>query len=196
MGSQWLETASSHYNSWLLLSDRRTTGYGTCRLKAQRRVTPAKCRSSSTTSSRRRSQRSSPTWSTRPSAGSQWVHRVGRVDHSEYTGWGGWITVSTQGGEGGSQWVHSVRWVEGAEILTYLEYKAFHRITVSTQCGEGGSQWVHRVGRVDHSEYTGWGGWITVSTQGGEGGSQRVHRVDRVQRSSPTWSTRPSAGSQ
>ena len=27
-----------------------------------------------------------------------------------------------------------------AEILTYLEYKAFRRITVSTQGGEGGSQ--------------------------------------------------------
>ena len=26
---------------------------------------------------------------------------VRRVDHSEYTGWGRWITVSTQGGEGG-----------------------------------------------------------------------------------------------
>ena len=35
--------------------------------------------------------------------------------------------MSTQGGE-------------GAEILTYLEYKAFRRITVSTQGGEGGSQ--------------------------------------------------------
>ena len=30
--------------------------------------------------------------------------------------------------------------VEGAEILTYLEYKAFHMITVSAEGGEGGSQ--------------------------------------------------------
>ena len=28
---------------------------------------------------------------------------VGKVDHSEYTGWGEWNTVSTQGGQGGSQ---------------------------------------------------------------------------------------------
>ena len=28
---------------------------------------------------------------------------VGRVDHSEYTGWGRWIAVSTQGGESGTQ---------------------------------------------------------------------------------------------
>ena len=40
---------------------------------------------------------------------------------------------------------------------------------------------------MDHSEYTGWGGWISVSPQGGEGGSQAVHRVGKVDHSEYTW---------